>query len=374
MKLPWGAVVGGILGSVIPGVGTALGAGLGGGIDTAASTGDLGKGILAGIGGYALGGMGGEALSGMMGTAADAGLGSVAQGMGDAATQGAVGEAANAGLGSMASSMPMNGGAQLGLTGANVGTGMSMAPPGGMMQGGAMNAMGAPPATAVTGGPMPSAQSPSMFSKMASNPMTMMAMAPMAAGLFGGKGGGGTADQGPGAPLGPVQPRKRVNGPMTNGYSGGFGGGQYHFAQGGLAQLHSPEHPMGRIMMLRQSYGSRQEALADLMQGQGPAAELLSGPDDPTLMYAFGEGGRYVKGEGDGMSDDVPATIEGQQPAALADGEYVIPADAVSHVGNGSSDAGAKKLDQMVQELRKARTGRPGQAPQINAEQYLMEV
>ncbi len=68
------------------------------------------------------------------------------------------------------------------------------------------------------------------------------------------------------------------------------------------------------------------------------------------------------------MSDDIPAVIRGKsvQRAALADGEFVIPADVVSHLGNGSSDAGAKQLYKMMDRIRAARTGKKKQAPQVN--------
>ena len=90
-------------------------------------------------------------------------------------------------------------------------------------------------------------------------------------------------------------------------------------------------------------------------------------------MQQFAAGGmpRFLSGGGDGMSDDIPATINGDQPARLADGEFVIPADVVSHIGNGSSKAGAKQLYSMMNKVRKARTGNPKQGKQINPSKYL---
>jgi hypothetical protein len=88
-------------------------------------------------------------------------------------------------------------------------------------------------------------------------------------------------------------------------------------------------------------------------------------------LGSFSDGGQYLKGPGDGMSDNIPANIEGKQPARLADSEFVIPADVVSHLGNGSSDAGAKKLYSMMAQVRKARTGRKSQGKEINADKYL---
>ena len=88
-------------------------------------------------------------------------------------------------------------------------------------------------------------------------------------------------------------------------------------------------------------------------------------------LGGYSDGGRMLKGPGDGMSDSIPATIGRKQPARLADNEFVVPADVVSHLGNGSSDAGAKKLYAMMNNVRKARTGKKKQAPQINAAKYM---
>jgi hypothetical protein len=71
------------------------------------------------------------------------------------------------------------------------------------------------------------------------------------------------------------------------------------------------------------------------------------------------------------MSDDIHATIEGKQPARLADGEFVVPADVVSHLGNGSTKAGAKHLYAMMDKVRSARTGTKKQGKQIKAHKYL---
>jgi hypothetical protein len=88
-------------------------------------------------------------------------------------------------------------------------------------------------------------------------------------------------------------------------------------------------------------------------------------------LGGYSDGGRMLKGPGDGMSDSIPATIGRKQPARLADGEFVVPADVVSHLGNGSTDAGAKKLYSMMDKIRKARTGKKKQAPAVKADKYL---
>ena len=76
--------------------------------------------------------------------------------------------------------------------------------------------------------------------------------------------------------------------------------------------------------------------------------------------------GYYLGGPTDGMADMVPATIDGVQPAALSDGEFVVPADVVSHLGNGNSDAGAQQLYSMMDRVRRERTGTTKQGPEIN--------
>ena len=81
--------------------------------------------------------------------------------------------------------------------------------------------------------------------------------------------------------------------------------------------------------------------------------------------------GRYLDGDTDGMADEIPATIDNEQPAMLSDGEFVIPADVVSHLGNGNSDAGAKELEGMMDRVRKARTGTTKQGPEIDPKKFL---
>jgi hypothetical protein len=107
---------------------------------------------------------------------------------------------------------------------------------------------------------------------------------------------------------------------------------------------------------------------------RGATPEIEQAAAGGTMRYNLGgysDGGRMLKGPGDGMSDSIPASIAGKQPARLADGEFVIPADVVSHLGNGSTDAGAKKLYGMMDKIRKARTGKKKQAPAVKASKYM---
>ena len=101
------------------------------------------------------------------------------------------------------------------------------------------------------------------------------------------------------------------------------------------------------------------------------------GGDDNKMqggIAALAKGGlppRYLRGGGDGMSDSIRANIGGKQEARLADGEFVVPADVVSHLGNGSSNAGAKRLYSMMDRVRRSRTGKTRQAPQVNTRRMM---
>lgn len=91
-------------------------------------------------------------------------------------------------------------------------------------------------------------------------------------------------------------------------------------------------------------------------------------------LGSYSDGGRLLKGPGDGVSDSIPAVIGGKQPARLADGEFVVPARIVSELGNGSTDAGARKLYAMMDRVQKARgktTGKDRVAANTRAEKHL---
>jgi hypothetical protein len=88
-------------------------------------------------------------------------------------------------------------------------------------------------------------------------------------------------------------------------------------------------------------------------------------------LGSYSDGGRLLKGPGDGVSDGIPATIGGKQPARLADGEFVIPARIVSELGNGSTDAGAKRLYAMMDRIKHARKKAKDIAADTKAYKYL---
>ena len=118
-----------------------------------------------------------------------------------------------------------------------------------------------------------------------------------------------------------------------------------------------------------------QQAISDAQKWQ-LATQNLNNPFSGAGFAAGGltslpHNGYYLGGVTDGMADDVPAMIGNSQPAALSDGEFVVPADVVSHLGNGNSDAGAQNLYSMMERVRTDRTGNPEQGKQINPNQYL---
>ena len=112
------------------------------------------------------------------------------------------------------------------------------------------------------------------------------------------------------------------------------------------------------------------EGIAGLLSAQ--EALVAGAAQTPSYMAQGGNvNGYYLGGATDGMADQIPATIDNRQPAALSDGEFVVPADVVSHLGNGNSDAGAQNLYGMMDRVRKARTGNPEQGREIDPNKYL---
>jgi hypothetical protein len=139
------------------------------------------------------------------------------------------------------------------------------------------------------------------------------------------------------------------------------------YAAGGLAAFKKGGRTKGRPLM--DDRGLAGTPYYEFMGEQG------SNLDSVEKNFAAGgrtpANGKFLMGDGDGMSDNIPATIADKQPARLADGEFVIPADVVSHIGNGSSKAGAKKLHKMMADIRKDRTGKTKQAPAIKPERHM---
>jgi len=138
-----------------------------------------------------------------------------------------------------------------------------------------------------------------------------------------------------------------ARGLMTGNLQNGFMGGMPSYADGGMIP----------------SYDLALRGLSQPAFNEGAVGGMQ--------QFAAGGTPRFLSGGGDGMSDSIPATIEGNQEARLADGEFVIPADVVSHLGNGSSKAGAKQLYSMMDRVRQARVGTKKQGREIKPKKFM---
>ena len=136
----------------------------------------------------------------------------------------------------------------------------------------------------------------------------------------------------------------------------------------------------GRRYFSDMQYAARPEAKPPTVAeaqatAQAQAQQLAQRQNPPTGMAMGGiasvNQGYYLGGKTDGMADKIPASIDGTQEARLSDGEFVIPADVVSHLGNGNSDAGADQLQGMMSSIRKERTGNPEQGKQIDPNKFM---
>jgi hypothetical protein len=122
-----------------------------------------------------------------------------------------------------------------------------------------------------------------------------------------------------------------------------------------------------------QRYGKAQKRPLKAAGG-GLMAMARGGMSQQFDLGGYSDGGRLLRGPGDGVSDSIPATIGNKRPARLADGEFVIPARIVSELGNGSTEAGARKLYAMMDRVQKARRGTVGKgrvAKNSRSDKYL---
>ena len=154
------------------------------------------------------------------------------------------------------------------------------------------------------------------------------------------------------------------------GYAGGglpVGGANTAFPQSGIPQgqyANAWQTPTSRNMFSDTSDTNTNQMTGEMLLASGGISDL----------GGYSDGGRLLKGPGDGVSDSIPATIANKRPARLADGEFVIPARIVSELGNGSTDAGARELYKMMDRVQKARaktTGK-GKVAKKNRPQQMM--
>jgi hypothetical protein len=321
-----------------------IGAGIGA-LETA-RTGDIGKGLLAGLGAY-----GGAGLAGGLTAAAAA---PTASGITAGAVPTATTAAAPTALGSTANMA----GASNALAGGNsliapsAGSFGSIAAP---SAGSTLGSIAAPTgASTVTPG-MAGSQI-AKYGISAAAPLLSDAMTPKIPEMPGEEDLGPNAGKYISSDFQAYEPRR------PNPYYRPTGLGYTGYAEGGMIDpmQRMPNGGLAALQGMRDGYSAPQT-----MDGNIPQMA------DGGSIGGYSDGGRMLKGPGDGMSDSIPATIGNKQPARLADGEFVVPADVVSHLGNGSTDAGAKHLYSMMDKVRKARTGTKKQGKQIKPEKYM---
>jgi hypothetical protein len=191
-------------------------------------------------------------------------------------------------------------------------------------------------------------------------------------------GGDGGMSAGFGAP-GAMSGNAGAMGFGPSGMAGGYGGGSTGATGGGGGGGGAPGAP-GLGVNSGGGFATGPGGTA----GVGGTAGAASGAAQGGLMAAYAaggshlgdysDGGRLLRGPGDGVSDSIPAMIGKKQPARLADGEFVVPARIVSELGNGSTEAGARKLYAMMDRVQKARGSTVGKgrvAKNSRAEKYL---
>jgi hypothetical protein len=176
------------------------------------------------------------------------------------------------------------------------------------------------------------------------------------------------------------QERDRPGSTMFGGITGGSQGGV------GQSNQHSQMPARYNAMQGNMNYGMGNGNPSMLHAGYfpsenmgNPVSRMAAGgitalADGGYNLGSYSDGGRLLRGPGDGVSDDIPATIGQNQPARLADGEFVVPARIVSELGNGSTEAGARKLYAMMDRVQKSRsktTGKDKVAANSRADKYL---
>ena len=155
---------------------------------------------------------------------------------------------------------------------------------------------------------------------------------------------------------------------------GKAGGGRVQgFAEGGMPEENQTGERLEEetIMALMGKHPNPKEIFTKYLQVYGEEGLMALAAEVEQMMSSQG---RMIDGPGGGVDDFVPAIIDNMQPAALSKDEYVIPADVVAHAGDGSSEAGGKKFDQLVSRVRKTKTGNTTQPEQIEFEEEIQQI
>jgi hypothetical protein len=328
-----------------------------GGVETL-RTGSLEKGLMAGLGAYGGAGLAG----GLMGAGAGAAQQTAMAGAGEGASQAAMNQAARVATDqAMASPLSTMGAGIQGL-GTEAGRSAALSSMGGGAQAAKYGLAALSPtmqAEAATpfdgGGPNPYEYdydpNNQMYTRVAPGTRARDMLAPT------------TPMMAMGGPIQDMSDRNQMQTMMTN-------GGQM-FARGGEVNLPDSAFVVPARITSEVGNGSTNAGAQRLSAME---QRLLGGTDRPVDLGRYSGGGNLVRGDGDGVSDSVPATIGGKRPARIADGEYIFSPEAVKKLGNGSTEAGARKLYAMMDRVQKARgktTGKDRVAVNSRAEKLL---
>lgn len=347
-----------LIGMGLQGLGmSALGAGIATGLGTAAITKDLGQGVLAGLGAYGGAGIG-------------EGLGAA----GGVSTTPAVAPELGAGITTTPPPTSLNMSLAGDVTTGGVGTGISTTPPTTGLQ---ANLPQLQPESAMFNNQVPIETVNNLNltapadTVMAEVPKTGQIVTPELTGL------GNTTQSG--SSLTGLQ-NVMSTGPTGEAARGAFmqevGGGTGLLTKTafGLAPyaLEQPDFnaPAGQKSLIRPyDYDPTTRRFSSREPYTAPGPEYMA-QGGLAGLTGYKEG-NILRGQGDGMSDEIKASIDGEQDVLLSDGEYVVPADAVAMLGNGSTDAGANRLDAMIARLRTQKYGRNKQPPEMKAESVM---
>jgi hypothetical protein len=355
---------------------------IGSGLGTAIETGDIKKGLGAGLGSFA----GGQLLGSVMGGAGGAmktplpGQSAVGSGAG-AMTTGAPLQATPG----MAGMMPPPAAPQTGIAGLMGGRAGDVIS-GGMQFGQSAQGIGSMIGGAMGAGSMmpkaPPQEAPPDISQFRAMERQVRTPGPDFV-----PGQSGEFDYGVSTPyttdyMQRYAPKRMAEGGMVQRMVPGYG--PVYMQEGGIANIgampmeqavepNEREVISAAVAAIRGSHPQPEIALGTFLAQYGEEAlrDLVDRVESGEMGQTAAESEGKIAGPGDGMSDMVPASIDGQQDVLLSDGEYIVPADVVSGLGNGSSDAGAKALDDMRDKVRMARTGTDKQAPAVPREQMM---
>lgn len=375
-----GGVAGGIIGTIImPGAGTAAGAALGSGLGTAAGGGSAKEALMAGV----IGGITGYAGAGIAGSLASAGEQAVAQTVAEGVTEG-VSQTATQGITQGATDVAAQGVTQgatdvAGQTtlqqlsqGATQNSGIlqNLAQQGGenLVAEGSSKAAGSVVGDAFVPKAAPLQSTPLSYGDKLTAGWNQVTSSPQALGKFASDNAKGLIGTGMGIMgVGAVNPSETTIATPTTETSNPYSAEWYTDPATGQQRTRAVRRAAGGGAM----FSDYDAADVDDSGGYAPGGVATYATGGISTLGDYSDGGRLLKGPGDGVSDNIPATIEGKRPARLADGEFVVPARAVSELGNGSTEAGSKQLYKMLDRIAEKRKTGKGLAYEANPKKLL---